>query len=300
MTIRLRHVEIFHTVYIHGSISAASRALGVSQPSVTQTLRHAEAMLGFPLFRREKGRLIPTSDALSLVGEAAAISERAEAFRVLAGNLRRGKEIKLSVSALPVLALGILPSAVAAHRKMRPHISYDLHSSHHEEIARKLAQRDSEVILAFEAPREAPVETIHLGFGRLGIFCCRDDSPVTGEPASLAMLNGRPFVSVANSGPIGALIASALAQAGVAPREAVAARTLHIAAELVRAGIGLAIVDEFTARAAMAPGLCFLPLEPKLQFEIVAIHLKDRAPSAMMLELLDTVRREIAAHKSGL
>ena len=42
----LRHIEIFHAVYVSGSISAAARALGVSQPSVSKTLRHAEIGAG--------------------------------------------------------------------------------------------------------------------------------------------------------------------------------------------------------------------------------------------------------------
>ena len=43
----LRHIEIFHAVYVNGSVSAAARALNVSQPSVSKTLRHAESLLGF-------------------------------------------------------------------------------------------------------------------------------------------------------------------------------------------------------------------------------------------------------------
>ena len=38
----LRQIEIFHAVYLHGTVSAAARALNVSQPAVTKVLRHAE------------------------------------------------------------------------------------------------------------------------------------------------------------------------------------------------------------------------------------------------------------------
>src|SRR3546814_2606693 len=56
----LRHIEIFHAVYTNGSVSAAARALNISQPSVSKTLRHAESILGFPLFERSAGRLVAT------------------------------------------------------------------------------------------------------------------------------------------------------------------------------------------------------------------------------------------------
>ena len=41
----LRHIEIFHAVYVNGSVSGAARALNVSQPSVSKMLRHAESLL---------------------------------------------------------------------------------------------------------------------------------------------------------------------------------------------------------------------------------------------------------------
>ena len=65
----LRQIEIFHAVYLHGSASAAARALNVSQPSVTKVLRHAEESIGIVLFERSKGRLVPTQDARTLFEE---------------------------------------------------------------------------------------------------------------------------------------------------------------------------------------------------------------------------------------
>ena len=39
---RLRHIEVFHAVYISGSITGAAKLLNVSQPSVSKVLSHAE------------------------------------------------------------------------------------------------------------------------------------------------------------------------------------------------------------------------------------------------------------------
>lgn len=77
----LRHIEIFHAVYVNGSVSAAARALNISQPSVSKTLRHAETLLGFELFQRTNSRLVPTEDAHALFGDVADIQERVRALR---------------------------------------------------------------------------------------------------------------------------------------------------------------------------------------------------------------------------
>ena len=77
----LRHIEIFHAVYVNGSVSGAARALNVSQPSVSKMLRHAESLLGFQLFQRTNGRLVPTEDAHTLFTEVSEIQDRVYALR---------------------------------------------------------------------------------------------------------------------------------------------------------------------------------------------------------------------------
>ena len=42
----LRQIEIFHAVFLHGTVSAAARAFNVLQPSVTKVLRAAERSIG--------------------------------------------------------------------------------------------------------------------------------------------------------------------------------------------------------------------------------------------------------------
>jgi molybdate transport repressor ModE-like protein len=58
----LRHLHALVALERHGSITAAARALGYSQPAVSRQLRHAEAVVGEPLLRR--------------IGRRAALTER--------------------------------------------------------------------------------------------------------------------------------------------------------------------------------------------------------------------------------
>ena len=63
---RLRHIEVFNAIMLTGSVSAAARLINITQPAVSRTLQHAEIQLGFALFQRAKGRLTPTTEALTL------------------------------------------------------------------------------------------------------------------------------------------------------------------------------------------------------------------------------------------
>lgn len=62
MKFRLRQMEAFRAVMLTGSIKAASQLLFTSQPAVSRIIAHTEQTLGLTLFRRVKGKLIPTPE----------------------------------------------------------------------------------------------------------------------------------------------------------------------------------------------------------------------------------------------
>ena len=85
---RLRHIEVFHAIYSSGSITGAAEMLHVSQPSVSQVLQHAEQQLGFELFRRIKGRLVPTSEAKTLFAPVNKIYNQINSLKKVTSNLK--------------------------------------------------------------------------------------------------------------------------------------------------------------------------------------------------------------------
>ncbi|MDQ1155918.1 DNA-binding transcriptional LysR family regulator [Sphingomonas sp. SORGH_AS 950] len=289
----LRHIEIFHAVYVNGSVSAAARALNVSQPSVSKTLRHAETLLGFELFQRSNGRLLPTEDAHALFADVADIQERVRALREAGRNLRMGAGTTLRISALPSLGLGVLPDAVSRFLARRPDVRFDLQTVHHDDLLRKLYERESDIAIASEPPRGVALTHDWLGEGEMVVLYRERDMPDAPPRLELSQLVGRPLISLKGSGPIGKLLSEEIDRHDLVLDEIVVARTFYIAAALVRAGVGLAIVDNFTAAASMAPGLAMRPLRPSITFDVHAIHLLDRPPSMLAAEFLTLLSEEI-------
>jgi DNA-binding transcriptional LysR family regulator len=237
----LRHIEIFHAVYVNGSVSAAARALNISQPSVSKTLRHAELLLGFELFQR--------------AGGAAQCSVR--------------------------------------FLKIRPGVRFDLQTVHHDDLLGRLYERETDIAIADETPRGAPLGKHWLGEGELVVLYREEDLPNAPLRLELAQLADHPFITLAASGPIGRIFSEELERQGVELNEVASARTFYIAAALVSAGVGLTVVDSFTAEACMAPGLAMRSLKPPIAFDLHAIHLLDRPPSALASEFLAVLGDEI-------
>ena len=286
---KLRHIEIFHAVYVNGSVSAAARVLNISQPSVSKTLRHAESLLGFPLFQRTKGRLIPTEDAHSLFSEVSEIQDRVFALRQAGRNLKRGAGSMLRLSALPSLALSTLPVAVSRFLKTHANVKFDLQTVHHDDLIRKLYEREADVAIAYEVPPGAPVGYRLLGHGELVLLYREQDMADAPPRVELERLRGQRFISVGTSGPIGHLFTQELARIDLELDEVVSARTFYIAAALVREGVGMTVVDNFTAQASIGGGLSARPIEPPILFDVHAMFLLNRPPTALATDFLKTL-----------
>ena len=65
----IRQLEAFAAVVTTGSVTAAGRLLGRSQPAITRLIQELEAELGFALFTRSGPRVSPTEQGFLLYDE---------------------------------------------------------------------------------------------------------------------------------------------------------------------------------------------------------------------------------------
>ena len=70
LALNLRHLRAAVAIVASGSVSAAARAVHVSQPAVTQGIAKLEAQIGQQLFERRADGMSPTEAALILAPRA--------------------------------------------------------------------------------------------------------------------------------------------------------------------------------------------------------------------------------------
>jgi DNA-binding transcriptional LysR family regulator len=291
---RVRQIEVFHAVYVSGSISAAARTLQVSQPSVSKVLRHAEDQLGFKLFALVRGRLVPTDEGHALFREADEAFERLRSLQQTAKNIRAhgGGHIRLAV--VPSLGLSVAPRAIARFRGRHPGVTFDVQTLHHDDLFRSLYERECDLAIAYNPPAHPRMTCIPLGQAELAVLFLRNALSAPGPRFPLARLHDSDVIGVASSGPIGDLLDAELKRQNVAIREVVSAQTFYVAAALVRYGAGVTIVDEFTARASVTPDMDFRPLEPAARFSIGCVYLEDRPISGVSSEFVSHFKESLA------
>ncbi|MGI9425674.1 MAG: LysR family transcriptional regulator, partial [Hyphomicrobiaceae bacterium] len=76
----LNRLRVFRHVYETTSVSEAARALNLTQPPVTRMLRAYEEDVGFKLFTRGRGRLVPTPEADLLYRDVVAVFDGLDAL----------------------------------------------------------------------------------------------------------------------------------------------------------------------------------------------------------------------------
>jgi DNA-binding transcriptional LysR family regulator len=293
--ISLRHIEIFHAVYQSGSISGAARMLHVSQPSVSKVLRHAETLIGFPLFKLVKGRLIATEEAHLLFADAHEVRTKMEVLIGAIDNLNRGRDDHLRLAVLHTLGLDFIPATVAAFRARHPHISFDIRTSHGGELTESLLDRSRDLAIGFDVPPQPRVTSMRLGSAELVLLFHRDDWPDAPDRVSPDMLAGRPLIRLVNLGVLGSLFNSYLDGSGAPPADIVV-HTYYVAAALVRHRAGMTVVDSFTAQASCLSGeLTWRPFAEQLRFDVFGLHLEDRPPTKAGQMFLRSVAARMAA-----
>jgi DNA-binding transcriptional LysR family regulator len=290
----LRQIEVFHAVYSEGSISAASRLLNVSQPSVSKIVKHAETRLGFQLFRLVKGRLVATEEAHVLFRDVHELYERIGTFQQTARNLKSCAEGRIRIGLLPSLALSVAPEAVARFRLIAPRANFEISTVHHESFRNTLTARECDLVVGHHLLQGPEVQSVSLGMGRVGALFRRSLMPEMPDTIDGLTLRDHDIISLAPSVAISKLVDPVLQACAANRIRTIEVRTVYIAAALARQGVGLAIVDEFTARGIMTPDLCFRPIEPAVSFELKALHLAEQPLSRLTRSFLDVMRRIIA------
>ena len=94
------------------SFTQAATSLGVTQPAVSRFLAQTEALAGFALFERTRGRLVPTAKAEALYAETERLFAGAEQVNVLCERLRNEQPRPIVLAAVPTLTFALLPAVM--------------------------------------------------------------------------------------------------------------------------------------------------------------------------------------------
>ncbi len=244
MNLSVQGLRVFLRTLERGSLSAAGRELGMTQPAVSNHLHTLEERFGVVLLVRGRPlRATPAGECLAeharrILGEISALEEEMARHAAPRGRLLVG------ASSTPGEVL--LPGIAVRFSNQYPDVALDVHIADTDETIAALVRRDIEVAVV-----GSEVDDPRL----LGTIIEQDELiPVVAASAALARddevslvdLAARPFVLRERGSATRRAIERGLAAAGVEPRVAMELGSNAAVAGAVAAGAGIGVLPART------------------------------------------------------
>ncbi|HBY84484.1 MAG TPA: LysR family transcriptional regulator [Colwellia sp.] len=289
---RLRHIEIFHAIYTTGSITNAAKILHVSQPSVSKVLSHAEMQLGFDLFERVKGRLTPTDEAEMLFDEVDKIYQQMRSIKNTAENIKKSEYGQINIAGSPALGFDVIPSAIAKYHHKHHQVNFNVQTVHNDAVMQCLLEHKCDLAVLF-APNSMPgVTSIELAQSELVIVYPKASFPDSPKKMPLNQLKEFEYIDIGDSGPLADLLWTRMMQDGINLEALIKVQTYFIAARLVAQGVGICVVDRFTAEGNLSDNTAIASFDPPLTFPVKALYLENKCLSKVSQEFLSYLTNE--------
>lgn len=167
----------------HGSLSAAARALGLTQPTLSRQVAGLEQDLGLLLFERVGKALHLTDSGRDMLDHFQRMGAAAERISLAASGQSTSVEGHVSISASDVTAAFILPQLLPALRRTAPGITIEIVASN---TLSDLKKREADIAIRHVRPTQHDLTAKLLFHTRAHCYASDSYAAQTGLPETIA------------------------------------------------------------------------------------------------------------------
>jgi len=257
------HIRAFHATATTGSLSAAARQLGLTQPTLSRQVASLEVALGVALFERVGRKLVLSQIGAEMLERIGVMADAADLAAITASG--RVKEIsgKVSISATDTYSAFILPAMIERIRKEAPQITIAIVASN---ALSNLHRRDADIAIRHVAPDRSGLIGQHVRDTEAHFYASDAWLARNGVPSRLADLTDAGLIALEDT----ARFARYLQDIGIPVDPAdfrLVANSSVVVWEMVKRGMGVApMLQEIADRT---PGVTrLLPDMPPISVPI--------------------------------
>jgi DNA-binding transcriptional LysR family regulator len=267
----LRQIEVFRAVMLTGSVVGASKMLHVSQPAISRLLAHAEQTAGIMLFERIKGRLHPTPEARQLLEEVENAYRSVQRVNSVVRDLALHRRGSLRIVSHFTLGGQLVPNAIAQFTAAHPEVRLSFECLRHSALQERLVSQQAELGVSLFPLDHPNLESFSLAAARLVCVVPQAHPLASKDKVTVRDLRVYPPIAYEPGTPFGTALDDLFSNqsAVYAPAEA---GTPRDACALANAGVGPAVVDEFTALEFSGRVVVVKPLEQSSRLEAVVAY----------------------------
>jgi DNA-binding transcriptional LysR family regulator len=272
-----------------GSLSAAARALGLSQPTIGRQVAALEAQLGLALVERAGRGLVLTPGGAELVDHLRAMGAAAARIGLAAAGRSQVIEGLIRITASEIYAAFLLPPVIARLRAAHPGIAVEIVASNQPT---DLLRREADIAIRNFASTQPEVIARRLRDDAARPYATPAVIAALGAPRRMADLAGATFLGFADN----AMLIDGLRALGapVTPRNFPVVTDSHLVQwEFVKRGAGIGLVTEAVGDAEPAVRRV-LPDVPPITFPIWLATHRDLRTSRRVRTVFDLLAAELS------
>lgn len=289
---RLRQLECFRALMIHGTMTRVAELLGISQPGVSTMIAALEHDFGVPLFVRRGTRLQPTPEAHLIYAEASRALEAVENTVRVAGEIRAGKRGHLAITAYPSISIALLPRLLSVFAAERPGLQMKIITRASQSVKELMSTRTFDFAIA-ELPLDYPTAQMEVFSYQCQCMLPLGHPLAERDEITPADLDGVPFVTLFRGDPVYQKIAAAFSEYGARWNVVAETEFFSSACELVAAGVGVGIVDPVVS-APFTADVARRPFRPAISYEIAILHPLHEELSQLAREFMVPLREALS------
>ncbi len=295
----IRQLEVFAMASKSQTFSEAAKRLGISQPSLSNTIAKIEEQLGLRLFDRTTRTLVmtPQGERFSVVAD-----ELVRNFQASIGNIHSAAMVsrgRMSIAVIPSVAAAVGPTALKLFFETYPEFDVSLNDISGEKALAWVADRvvDFAIVSMPISSSEIAVETVYKDDFQI---ICRRDNPLVNKRSITWEDITSASVILASSGTIRRDIENEWTRAGVEIKPRFEIEQIMTSLAMVSAGLGIAVLPGLCRPTMMHQDLVAISLgKLRIQREIVIARRSDRVMSKPVEHMLKCFRKSFADFDSA-
>ncbi len=287
-------VRAFLATVEEGSLSAAARVLGLTQPTLGRQVAGLEERLGVTLFERSGRKLILTPSGAELAEHVRAMGEAATQVSLVATGQSTSVEGVVRITASEMHSARNLPDFVAELRAAHPGIVIEIVATN---SLSDLRRREADIAIRNTEPTDSDLIAKRMGDQRGGLYATPSYLAREGPFRTVGELARASFVGFGADGGV----LDALRARGVPVTEAnfVARSENHLVHwEMCRAGIGIGL-NAWDSGDRDADVVRLLDAEVSFEFPVWLVAPKELRTSRRVRIVLDALSAYLGQAKSA-
>ena len=248
VAMNLQKLRALHAIMETKSVTLAADRMLLTQPAVSRSLQSLEEELGFKLFVRRNGKLIPTAQGEVFYKESERLLNAINELPSLAKEIRGHKGVRLRIRTMPELSRGILAPVVRSLADDFPSIRFSIELRQRRDIERWASRLHFDIGLAMLPLSLDGITTCPFAAISAVAIVPPGHRLASHETLSVRDIAKEPIVALSRSTLLRQVIDGMFVAEGEMPDIVAETSSSEMLCQLVGQGMGVAIVDAFTAQ----------------------------------------------------